>query len=209
MAQSAAAMTGRSKGRIFYGWWMVAAACGLQFMQAGLLQQSFGAYVAVLRDELGWSKTALSGGAVIQQVESVLLGPVQGWFIDRFGPRGMICIGVVLFDDGYAWLEQGNAHDWSGGCLEDFSGNDTYRSSGASQGCGFFVSFAYLLDSHGDDRYYIKQTDTTNSQGGGNFIQPRHSGSLGLLMDLGKGDDWYLDPRRTAAREEFRLTATT
>ena len=97
--------------------------------------------------------------------------------------------------DAYAWLEQGNAHDWSSGCLEDFDGNDTYRSSGASQGCGFFVSFAYLLDSHGDDRYYIKQTDTTNSQGGGNLIPARHSGSLGLLIDLGKGDDWYLDPR--------------
>jgi len=97
--------------------------------------------------------------------------------------------------DGYAWLEQGNAHDWSSGCLEDYSGNDTYRSSGASQGCGFFVSFAYLLDSHGDDRYYCKQSDTSNTQGGGNFIQPRHSGSLGILMDLGKGDDWYLDNR--------------
>lgn len=97
--------------------------------------------------------------------------------------------------DGYAWLEQGNAHDWSSGCLEDWEGNDTYRSSGASQGCGFFVSFAYLLDSHGDDRYYIKQTDTTNSQGGGNYIAPRHSGSLGMLIDLGHGDDWYLDPR--------------
>jgi hypothetical protein len=97
--------------------------------------------------------------------------------------------------DAYAWLEQGNAHDWSSGCLEDYSGNDTYRCSGASQGCGFFVSFAYLLDSHGDDRYYIKQTDTTNSQGGGNFIPPRHSGSLGMLIDLGHGDDWYSDPR--------------
>jgi hypothetical protein len=112
-----------------------------------------------------------------------------------------LSFGALLDDSGddsydaYAWLEQGNAHDWSSGCLEDFDGNDTYRSSGASQGCGFFVSFAYLLDSHGDDRYYIKQSDTTNSQGGGNFIPPRHSGSLGLLIDLGHGDDWYLDPR--------------
>jgi hypothetical protein len=97
--------------------------------------------------------------------------------------------------DAYAWLEQGNAHDWSSGCLEDYQGNDTYRSSGASQGCGFFVSFAYLLDSHGDDRYYIKQSDTTNSQGGGNMIPPRHAGSLGMLIDLGHGDDWYSDPR--------------
>lgn len=97
--------------------------------------------------------------------------------------------------DAYAWLEQGNAHDWSAGCLEDWDGKDTYRSSGASQGCGFFVSFAYLLDSHGDDRYYIKQSDTTNSQGGGNFIPPRHSGSLGILLDLGKSEDWYSDTR--------------
>lgn len=112
-----------------------------------------------------------------------------------------LAFGALLDDagddsyDGYAWLEQGNAHDWSAGCLEDYGGNDTYRSSGASQGCGFFVSFAYLLDAHGDDRYYIKQSDTTNSQGGGNFILPRRSGSFGALMDLGRGDDWYLDPR--------------
>jgi hypothetical protein len=97
--------------------------------------------------------------------------------------------------DAYAWLEQGNAHDWSSGCLEDWAGNDTYRSSGAAQGCGFFVSFGYLLDSHGDDRYYCKMSDTTDSQGGGNYIAPRHSGSLGMLIDLGHGEDWYSDPR--------------
>ena len=33
--------------RIFYGWYMVAAGCGLQFLQSSLLMQSFGAYVAV------------------------------------------------------------------------------------------------------------------------------------------------------------------
>lgn len=112
-----------------------------------------------------------------------------------------LSFGALLDDQGddsydaYAWLEQGNAHDWSAGALEDYDGNDTYRSSGASQGCGFFVSFAYLLDAHGDDRYYCKITDTTNSQGGGNYIPPRNSGSLGLLLDLGKGDDAYTDQR--------------
>lgn len=112
-----------------------------------------------------------------------------------------LSFGALLDDQGddsydaYAWLEQGNAHDWSAGCLEDQEGNDTYRSSGASQGCGFFVSFAYLLDAKGDDRYYIKPSDTTNSQGGGNYIPPRNSGSLGILLDLGKGDDVFTDPR--------------
>ena len=34
--------------KIFYGWKMVAAATGMQFLQAGLMMQAFGAYVAVL-----------------------------------------------------------------------------------------------------------------------------------------------------------------
>ena len=94
------------KTKIFYGWWMVAAAFGLQFMQASLLSQSIGAYIAVLREEFGWSKTALSGAAVIQQLEGALLGPIQGWFVDRFGPRGMICVGVVIFGTGFMLLSQ-------------------------------------------------------------------------------------------------------
>lgn len=94
------------KTKIFYGWWMVAAAFGLQFMQASLLSQSIGAYIAVLREEFGWSKTALSGAAVIQQLEGALLGPFQGWFVDRFGPRGMICVGVFIFGAGFMLLSR-------------------------------------------------------------------------------------------------------
>jgi hypothetical protein len=46
---------------IFYGWRMVAAGCAMQFFQSCLLLQAFGAYVAVLRDDRGWSKTELAG----------------------------------------------------------------------------------------------------------------------------------------------------
>src|SRR2546428_9569579 len=87
--------------RIFYGWYMVAAGCGLQFLQSSLLMQSFGAYVAVLRDDRGWSKTALSGAATLHQMEAAILGPVLGWIIDRFGPQGLIRIGVVVFGVGF------------------------------------------------------------------------------------------------------------
>src|SRR5438445_1040781 len=92
--------------RIFYGWYMVAAGCGLQFLQSSLLMQSFGAYVAVLRDDRGWSKTALSGAAALHQMEAAILGPVIGWFIDRFGPQGMIRVGVVVFGLGLMLLSQ-------------------------------------------------------------------------------------------------------
>src|SRR5713226_8298480 len=92
--------------RFFYGWYMVAAGSAMQFLQAGLLTQSFGAYVAVLQAERGWSKTALSGAAALQQMESAILGPLLGWFIDRFGPQGMIRAGIVVFGGGLMLLSR-------------------------------------------------------------------------------------------------------
>src|SRR2546430_10672609 len=85
---------------------MVAAGSGLQFLQAGLMTQAFGAYVAVLQAERGWSKTALSGAAALQQLEGAILGPVLGWFIDRFGPQGMIRLGILVFGLGLLLLSQ-------------------------------------------------------------------------------------------------------
>jgi sugar phosphate permease len=92
--------------KIFYGWRMAGAACGIQFMLSALLIQSFGAYVAVLSEERGWSKTALSGAAALQSVESAIVGPALGFLIDRFGPQSMIRIGRVVFALGFIALSQ-------------------------------------------------------------------------------------------------------
>lgn len=89
---------------IFYGWWMVAAGAGIQFIQAALIQQSFGAYVPVLHEDRGWSKTELSGAAALQSVEVAALAPLLGWVIDRFGSQGMIRIGVLVFGAGLMLL---------------------------------------------------------------------------------------------------------
>lgn len=92
--------------KIFYGWRMVAAGGGIQFLQSTLLHQAFGVYFAVLAEELGWSKTALSGAAVLQPMEAAILGPVLGWVVDRFGPQGMIRAGIVTFGLGFMLLSQ-------------------------------------------------------------------------------------------------------
>jgi sugar phosphate permease len=92
--------------KLFYGWRMVAAGSGIQFLQAALLHQAFGAYFAVLTDEQGWSKTALSGAAAMQPMEAALLGPALGWVVDRFGPQGMIRAGIITFGLGFLLLSQ-------------------------------------------------------------------------------------------------------
>ena len=90
--------------RVFYGWWMVGAGSLMQFVQSTLLLQSFGAYFAILRDDRGWSKTELSGGAALHQVEAAILGPILGWFLDRFGAQWVIRCGVVIFGAGFILL---------------------------------------------------------------------------------------------------------
>lgn len=92
--------------KMFYGWKMVMAASGLQIIQAMMLHQAFGAYVAVLAVEQGWSKTALSGASAMLSVEAALLGPLIGWFLDRFGAQGVIKIGVVMFGVGFMFMSQ-------------------------------------------------------------------------------------------------------
>jgi len=92
----------RSRARgVFYGWWIVIASAGIQMLHAGLMMQAYGAYVSVLINDFGWSKTALSFGYSLQPVQSGLLGPVQGWMIDHWGPRRVMRAGMVLFGGGF------------------------------------------------------------------------------------------------------------
>jgi len=92
--------------KIFYGWRIVIAGGALQFLQSLLLNQAFGAYLAVLVEDRGWSKTSLSGAAAMKSTETALLGPVLGWMIDRFGAQGMIRWGIVTFGVGFMLLSQ-------------------------------------------------------------------------------------------------------
>ncbi len=96
----------RAPTKIFYGWRIAAAGAGLYFLHAALLLQAFGAYVAVLSEEHGWSKTALAGGAALQSIEGALLGPALGWLVDRFGPRLIVQAGVVTLAAGFLLLSQ-------------------------------------------------------------------------------------------------------
>ncbi len=109
---------------------MVAAGSGIQFLQSCLLLQSFGAYVAVLRDDRGWSKTELSFAAALHQMEAAILGPLLGWIIDRFGAQGVIRAGVVVLGCGFMLLSRIET-------LAAFYGAFIVVALGSSL-CGFF-----------------------------------------------------------------------
>lgn len=97
---------GGGSGRGFYGWWIVGAGFSLEALIGALMFHSYGAYVVVLREEFGWSKTMLSAAFAMARAESGILGPVQGWLTDRFGPQILIRVGMTIFGVGFMLLSQ-------------------------------------------------------------------------------------------------------
>ena len=89
--------TFRPQGKVFHGWWIVLSAAGIQFTSGLFWMHSYGAYVVLLQEEFAWSAAVVSGAFALTRVESGLLGPIQGWLTDRFGPKLILILGNILF----------------------------------------------------------------------------------------------------------------
>ena len=99
----------RPAGKVFYGWWIVLSAAGVQWFSAVLWMSSYGAYVVLLEAEFEWSKAVLSGAFALTRIESGLLGPLQGWLVDRYGPLPVLRTGMILFGVGFMLFSQVNS----------------------------------------------------------------------------------------------------
>ena len=84
---------------MFYGWVIVAVGVVTQFFQ-GIANQGFGTYLTPLQGQFGWSKAVLAGPRSVTQVENSILGPIEGWLVDRFGPRFVVLAGTFIMGGG-------------------------------------------------------------------------------------------------------------
>ncbi|MDG1703355.1 MAG: MFS transporter [Pseudomonadales bacterium] len=91
----------RPSGKVFYGWWIVLACAGVQWLAALTWMHSYGGYALKLQADFGWSMSVLSLAFALTRLESGLLGPLQGWLVDRYGPRRILIIGTVIFSIGF------------------------------------------------------------------------------------------------------------
>ncbi len=89
------AVTSKNRG-VFFGWWLLGAGTVVMVMQGGLYAYGFPAFFVPLAATLGTSRGALSLAFSFTRLESSLLGPIEGFMIDRFGPRGIMYIGFAL-----------------------------------------------------------------------------------------------------------------
>ncbi len=93
-------------GDIFYGWWIVGVAAFLLTLMSLTVFQGLGTILVALERQFGWSRTALSGAFSLARVEGAILGPVEGFLVDRIGTRKMVLIGYILMGLGFIWLGQ-------------------------------------------------------------------------------------------------------
>ena len=121
----------------FSGWRMVRIASAVQFIQSGLLINVFSDYADVLRDRFGFDRTEISIAFAMTRAESGLLGPLQGWMVDRVGPRKVMVSGALLF--GAGWLAFSQISN-----LATFYSSYILISIGASL-CGFLTLTTVLV----------------------------------------------------------------
>ena len=93
-------------GGVFYGWWLVGVAAFLLTLMSLTVFQGLGTILVALERQFGWSRTALSGAFSLARVEGAILGPVEGFLVDRVGTRKMVFIGYILMGLGFLWLGQ-------------------------------------------------------------------------------------------------------
>ena len=108
VAESRAKVFRQTRG-VFYGWWLVGIAGFMLTLMSVSVFQGLGTMLVGLERHFGWSRTAMSGAFVLARAEGAVLGPIEGFLIDRFGCRRLILIGYIIMGIGFLMFSRVNA----------------------------------------------------------------------------------------------------
>jgi MFS family permease len=90
-------------------WWLVIFGCITHAVNTGFCYFGMSAFFPSFEREFGWSRTAISGAFSLARIESGILGPIEGYFVDRVGPRRIMFIGIVICVMGFFALSLVNS----------------------------------------------------------------------------------------------------
>jgi MFS family permease len=88
-------MQKQTSSRLYYGWIVVAITALTLIISAGV-RSAPGVLVVPLQEDLGWSRGTISFAVSIGLVLFGLGGPFSGLLINRWGPRRVMLIGLLL-----------------------------------------------------------------------------------------------------------------
>ncbi|MFC1932463.1 MFS transporter [Chloroflexota bacterium] len=92
--------------KIFYGWWIVLAGM-INFMLSGCMYTyGFSAFFLPISNEFGWSRAVMSAPIGVSRLEGALLGPVEGYMVDKFGPRKLMFFAAILVGTAFVLMSR-------------------------------------------------------------------------------------------------------
>jgi MFS family permease len=86
----------RPKLRIFTGWWSVFFIGVISGLGHGFNAYGISVFFKNIASELKLSRAATSWAPGIGRLEGGITSPLVGWLSDRFGPRWMVIIGILI-----------------------------------------------------------------------------------------------------------------
>ena len=91
---------------MFYGWWLAGVAAFVMGICMVPVFQGMTAWFVVLRQQFSWTPGQMSWAFALTKVEGSLMGPVEGFLVDRLGPRRMVFIGMLVLGSGFLLFSQ-------------------------------------------------------------------------------------------------------
>lgn len=88
-------MQKQDKRPFFYGWWIVAELSITETVSYGVLYYAFSVFIQPMEQELGWSRSTITGALSAALLVSGICGVFVGWWLDRHGARLLMTVGGV------------------------------------------------------------------------------------------------------------------
>lgn len=95
--------------KIYYGWWVVAAASSVSFANAATAISILTVFVVPMSQEFGWNRTEVAGATSLGAVLGAGLAPFTGRAVDRFGARVTLAAGGLIVVAGCLYLATAQA----------------------------------------------------------------------------------------------------
>jgi cyanate permease len=92
------------KGRIFFGWYMVAASVVANTIFSAAYFQGFGVLILPIERTFGWDRWVISAAMSLRQLESGIVSPAVGFLLDRFSARRLIFWSAIISGLGFIGL---------------------------------------------------------------------------------------------------------
>ena len=95
----------RARG-MFYGWKLVGVSGFVMVVTTTPMFHAMGLWFVALESAFGWNRTQLSVAFALTRIEGGILGPVEGYLVDKLGTRRMVFIGLTIMGIGMLMLGQ-------------------------------------------------------------------------------------------------------